>query len=748
MVWESCFEKEELPCKSGLPSLVGSARLSASSHVRPATHSGLRSKAWTSTNSGSAQRAWRSAGAAPLSARAAQSQAVESQRCKSAPSSDVKQCATAIKPDSKRQHAMQILQWVENELSINGLQDCGPCFERVRIFLNALGELIDMLPSYRPFLLMLRKEYEGLVENMQEQFSAFLPMEGRVKTLRAESYSFLGESMTWFQTEIKQLRQKVEALERENHALLQGKAEAEARVQSLEDIAQTYKAKAAEGTDNARELITRMERMEKTIDTMKSVEMDVRAIVKESDETVKALQNRNYSLEEQLKSVRNKLQGMVPKEDLESAKEEIKQAQLRHQELADRYAAKQKDYVNIVNAYSKKSGQRLVMVTRPLTPRPEWELCEGIGWTIGGDPMCQGTSDRKLQVLQEIFQRTISRSRMLLSEYGANALEMASVLEMGSRPLVVPPTNEKASMQASQDPTIAPDVDECTPVVLRHPAPVRSLGLTRTSIVEFMLNVMQHRLKEPSDISFIDFMMQFVRDRMPAEDATVFAINLYSGVKRFSAEPEFLAYLLLILGKIPDHVVLDNQSLCRELCVLLGCGDLNRKAKPMAMAKQELMDGLRLVMRFKDPKRWLQIHRCLPAGEDDALLNVSWLLNDDLYIISPLVYALRLQHLDEAVELFTRFEVLMTENLKGDELFVVEAFQAAVMQDFRLSQLCPEEFSREFSALLQELGENVQGLVKKFVWRIRQGGFCRALFFPKDPSDELKMSFGTSRSTD
>merc|ERR1719436_1902406 len=140
-----------------------------------------------------------------------------------------------------------------------------------------------------------------------------------------------------------------------------------------------------------------------------------------------------------------------------------------------------------------------------------------------------------------------------------------------------------------------------------------------------------------------------------AEAAAEFGINVYVAVRRYSSEPDFLAYLLLLLGKLPDNAVRDNKMLCTELLRIFtthfdtGDGTSN-------ITKQKFFYGLREVLQNKDQKMWQDLVTYFPAGGPDVLVNYEWLLLDDLYILSPIVYALRLQHLEEVLNMSDRLE--------------------------------------------------------------------------------------------
>merc|ERR1719440_1322030 len=107
---------------------------------------------------------------------------------------------------------------------------------------------------------------------------------------------------------------------------------------------------------------------------------------------------------------------MVPRDDLEAAKEENRNLQHQMDEVEEKLQTKQRDYLAIVEAYNKVVGQAGLEATsteaRPLTPRPHWYHCRGLL-----DPDYQRTLD-KAENSQEILQHMLVCSRTLLSAYG------------------------------------------------------------------------------------------------------------------------------------------------------------------------------------------------------------------------------------------------------------------------------------------------------------------------------------------
>merc|ERR1719326_1302835 len=128
-----------------------------------------------------------------------------------------------------------IMSRIEEELELQGLQDLTPSLERVRIFSSAFSEVIDKLPSYRCLLLAVQKEYDGFIARLQAELNAAAPTEARLRTMKAASLSYVGESMAWFQLEVAELRKQVKDANAEIVRLKGQLDEHEAQKLELED---------------------------------------------------------------------------------------------------------------------------------------------------------------------------------------------------------------------------------------------------------------------------------------------------------------------------------------------------------------------------------------------------------------------------------------------------------------------------------------------------------------------------------
>lgn len=655
------------------------------------------------------------------------------------------------------------MQWIEKELHETGLLESGPSVERVRVFAQAFGEVIDMLPSYRPFLLSLQKEYDGVVQRLQDELNALAPLEGRLKTMKAESFSFVGESMTMFHMEIGCLRKRLAEVEQERAGLQKDKARLEDESAKLQEASEKDRYLASESHLQNLDILKHLERMEKQVESLKKQEKELHGHNKDLEARVKEKESRIQTVEEQLNEEREKIARMVPREDCEALKDEIRHWEIRYRELEETYNAKQKDYMSLVEIYSKSINQKLAVKgeMRPLTPRPRWRHCRGLL-----DPDA-GRSGDKAETAQQLLQHLLACSRTLLSAYGLAVASQKSTLfatfakHALTAPLsgVAPPVPEtkersrpKDAGQPSQearaeaakvsDAWLPADEELGTPKPLRHAEKVKNFNFSRKKTADFIDSVIQLRSRTGYSgygTPFLQFMLEHLGKDLAETEATEFAINVFATVRRYAAEPDFLAYLLLILGRLPDMTVRDNKGLCPELLRIFTThfetGDGTRN-----ISKQKFFYGLREVLQNKDPKMWQDLVTYFPAGGPDVLVNYEWLLLDDFYILSPIVYALRLQHLEESLAMADRLEAAVRGTLApGATTVKYAAVQAALKEDPDFGMLQPEDYAKAFGTSVAGLKATSEQDCPTFLELMRHGEVFHGLF-PVLPSDDAELA--------
>lgn len=687
---------------------------------------------------------------------------------------------------AERPGVAQLMQRIEKELQIQGLSHSPPNLDRVRVFASAFSEVIDKLPSYRALLLAVQKEYDGLIAKLHSESIACAPLEGRLKTMKAESLTFVSESMAWFQMEIVELRKKLAASEAEVESLRVEKETMQKESIRLHEDSVKDRYMATESHSQNLDILKHMDRMEKQVELLRKQEKEALSQMNLLQQKTKEKEARISTVEEQLKTERAKCASMVPREEVEAVREELRQMEQSYKELEENYQAKQRDYMSIVEAYTKISGQGLddfdYTEARPLTPRPDWFHCRGLL-----DPETSNTVS-KAEVSQDLLQHMIVCSRTLLSAYGlATAANKSSVFTgYAKHPLALPlasspaegvlhvkrhdssgladdddlggaadlarvkPSASVASLMKDGEDWLPADIDPDTPMIFKHSEKVRNLRFSRKRVADYMEHLIAmrtrvgHSFGAPASTSslgkpFIEFMQEHVPDDVKEDDRRLFLINVYATLRRYSAEPDFLAYLLLMLGKIMDCVVRDNKRLCSELLRIF-TNHFESQDGTRNLTKQKFFYGLREVLNNKNKEMWQDLVTYFPAGGADILVNYEWLLFDDMYILSPIVYALRLQHLEEVLGLQTRLEKVVRG--AGDEkagTVTYEAIENAFRDDREFSQVEAEDIARAFDVHVSDLKPDTVRETEAFLAMLKHGELFR-IFFPELASDDADLT--------
>lgn len=673
---------------------------------------------------------------------------------------------------------LQVMHWVEKELRLQGLQGAPPSVDRARIFATAFIEVIEMLPSYRPLLLAVQKEYDSFIGRLQADLAGAGSLEGRLRTLKAESLNFVGESMNWFHMEIARLRSRLAQVEGERDALILDKSRLEKENAKLQDMSERDHYQATESHAQNLDIVRYLERMEKQVELLRKTEKELHVANKQLELRCKDKDARILTVEDQLQVERVRAINLVSREEYEATKEELRHAEVRNKELEELYAGKHRDYLSIVSTYTKSIGQS-IDEARPLTPRPTWTHCHGII-----DPDMTHSTD-KAAAAQEILQGMLDISRTLLSAYGLIAAsERSTVFKMYAKhpltaPIVferrvivterltqskepmtsmsggfAPPGGNEDHLDAGaakealvaafwEDEFLAPDIDQLTPVALRHPEQVKNLRFSRRKVADFIDGIIQMRYRFGGNTMsrpFLDFMLEHLPKDLQAEELKAeFALNIFAAVRHYAAEPDFLAYLLLLTGRISDAVVRDNKALSAELVRLFlvffeGSG--------RTVPKQKFFYGLREVLQNKAKSMWQDLVTYFPAGGPEVSVNYDSLLVDDFHLTSPVVYALRLQHLDEAVALGDRLERATRSSMQhGSTVVRYEAAEAQLRKDPEMSMLTPEDYAKAFGTSVMQLRPDLEQDIHKFVAAMRHSDMFHVLLFPCMPSDDADMEF-------
>jgi len=228
--------------------------------------------------------------------------------------------------------------------------------------------------------------------------------------------------------------------------------------------------------------------------------------------------------------------------------------------------------------------------------------------------------------------------------------------------------------------------------------------------------------------------MEVLHQELGEEEVTAFAVNIFASVRKYAAEPDFLGFLLLITGQVADVVVRDNRSLCAELLrifrIYFEVADGSTR-----VTRQKFFSALRDALPQKEKDQCQELAAYFPASGPMTPVNYEWLLVDDPYVLSPIVYALRLQHLEEGLGLSDRME-RQVKSCARDGPVTYEKIEAVCKDDPQLSILQPEDFARAFRVQLEDLGPGTEQNVSVVLELLKNGGIFHELFYPALPEDD------------
>jgi hypothetical protein len=657
---------------------------------------------------------------------------------------------------------------VEDELELQGLLDVPPSIERIRVFSSAFSEVIDKLPSYRQLLLAVQKEYDVLIARLHAEVNAAAPIEARLRTMKVASLSYVGESMAWFQIEIENLRKQLKTSDTHITTLKTEIAQHEHQKSHLEGASETAKFVAKESHNQNLDILRHMDRMEKQVELLRKQDKEAQGQNNTLQMRIKEKDSRIVTVEGQLEAERLKVASMVPREDLDAANEEIAALEQKLYDLQQSFNAKQRDYMSIVEVYNKVTGQTMdksaVEKARPLTPRPSWYPCSGLL-----DPDYQHTVDRA-EHGQEILHHMLACSRTVLSAYGlAVAASKSHVFtDHAKHPLTLTiastpaecrflnrnhdisedgpdaDKNEKSKASAmlrDGDEFIPADVDAETPQVFHHDDQIKNLRFSRRRVSDIIESLMSQRSSQKHNSlakPFCEFLLENAPEEVPEEDRHAWGVNVYSSLRRYSAEPDLLAYMLLLKGKVSDSVVRDNRRLCGELLKIF-THHFESSDGSRNITKQKFFYGLREVLSNKEKEMWQDLVTYFPAGGAELLVNYEWLLFDDMYVLSPIVYALRLQHLEECMSLIGRLEKLV-RSCAEDGSVTCGQIEEAFRDDSEFGLINTEDIARAFDCRVDDLKPETSHDVEQFLAVLKQGDIFRILYFPALASDDPDLA--------
>jgi hypothetical protein len=272
------------------------------------------------------------------------------------------------------------------------------------------------------------------------------------------------------------------------------------------------------------------------------------------------------------------------------------------------------------------------------------------------------------------------------------------------------------------------------------------LNFSRRKTSDFIDGLMTLRLRHGVSYlarPFLEFMLEHPPEdwkQYGIDDSIDFAINIYACVRKYAAEPDFMGYLLLLQGKISDTIVQDNKSFCSELLKILPTLYEPVEGSKNLLSKKAFFDSLRDVLENKTREQLGEIWPCLPAGEKIPV-NVEWLLLDDPHVLSPVVYVLRLQHLEESERLCERL-VEVTRPLVKDGVLRFESVDSAFREDQDLSICIEEDIAKAFGTPINNLKKGLETDANKFLELMKHGDMFHMLYYPQLPDDTGDASPG------
>uniref|UniRef100_A0A0G4GBT9 Translin-associated factor X-interacting protein 1 N-terminal domain-containing protein n=1 Tax=Chromera velia CCMP2878 TaxID=1169474 RepID=A0A0G4GBT9_9ALVE len=77
--------------------------------------------------------------------------------------------------------------FIRSELDRQGLLTSPPSIERVRVFGQAYEHLLKQMPTYRPVLSAIKKEYDALVDNLWQRTEGTTALQSRLQVMRHET---------------------------------------------------------------------------------------------------------------------------------------------------------------------------------------------------------------------------------------------------------------------------------------------------------------------------------------------------------------------------------------------------------------------------------------------------------------------------------------------------------------------------------------------------------------------------------
>jgi len=263
--------------------------------------------------------------------------------------------------------------------------------------------------------------------------------------------------------------------------------------------------------------------------------------------------------------------------------------------------------------------------------------------------------------------------------------------------------------------------------------PVHNLFLSRHTVHSFIFPLVKARaslvdeieMETRSNISF----WNYVQKNVPPDESkpNQFFASVLWAIYEYSAEPTFLAYRLLLEDQINEHCVLDNQAMGPDLRHIFGLRD---EENTDMISKQNLYSLLSDVLPPKSKDMLKDLQAYLPSGAPDFMVNYTWLLRDDLYVPSPLIFGLRLQHLEQVVDVSKSLAEVVKEASIDGKLTYKDA-QSAIQENPVFFSV---EVVRGFGVTASQIKPESEATVEEFMKRVLQSNIFPAVV--KDAFEE------------
>jgi len=315
-----------------------------------------------------------------------------------------------------------------------------------------------------------------------------------------------------------------------------------------------------------------------------------------------------------------------------------------HQSLQEKVSAYEQELKELrkgamkMNDENEKLLKRVTAVgasRRPLTPRPDFDTIEGLADSyayFGPRPEPVGTVD-KVQYLHQIAEKLYLNSRTVLGTYGyVSACKNSELTKKEYEDIEKYEVEEK----------LFNGMD--------------NLKFSRHTAYEIMNRFLEARIADQNATNqVIDALAEYCR--VQYDNEAIFP-SLQDAINHYAPEPDYLAFQLMLDGRISEFIVNENINLTTELKQKFHS---HEETDGAVATKQAFFYALQTLIPLKNKRMWQEVQHYLPAGSGETLINIENLLEDNLYVPSPIVFGLRVQHLEENVLILKKIETLVKE---------------------------------------------------------------------------------------